>query len=150
MKLFQLAALAAIGGALSGCASMVEGTTQNIAVTTVPVEGAKCVLTSSEGTYYVTTPGNTVVHKTKNSLNVVCRKDGFVDATKIVPSHFNGATVGNVLAGGIVGLAVDAATGANFNYPDKVDLPMTTVGESSAEALPATVPPPEVGSKPSS
>jgi uncharacterized protein YceK len=68
MKLNIVAAIAALGVALSGCASIVEGTTQSIAVTSPPTDGAKCVLKSSEGTYYVTTPGNATVHKTKNDL----------------------------------------------------------------------------------
>jgi len=51
MKIGTIAAIAALGAALSGCASIVEGTTQSIAITSPPTDGAKCVLTSSEGTY---------------------------------------------------------------------------------------------------
>src|SRR6476646_8876548 len=109
MKLKVIAALAALGAALSGCASIVEGTTQSIAITSPPTDGAKCVMTSSEGTYYVTTPGNATVHKTKNDLDVVCKKDGYKDAHTTIPSHFNGATAGNIIAGGVIGIGIDAA-----------------------------------------
>ncbi|HTP76097.1 MAG TPA: hypothetical protein VMJ73_03885 [Rhizomicrobium sp.] len=57
------------------------------------------------------------IPKTKNDLDVNCRWDGFKDAHATIPSHFNGATAGNILAGGIIGIGIDAATGANDNYP---------------------------------
>src|SRR5260221_12945167 len=123
MKMGTIAAVAALGVALSGCASIVEGTTQSIAVTSPPTDGAKCVLKSSEGTYYVTTPGNATVHKTKNDLDVECDKDGFQHASLKVPAKFGAATVGNVLAGGIIGIGVDAATGANYSYPTAISVP---------------------------
>jgi phosphoketolase len=103
------------------------------------VSGANCVLTSTEGTYYVTTPGNVTVHKTKNDLAVVCKRDGYEDAKTSVASHFNGATVGNVIAGGVIGIGIDAATGANYNYPDKFDVPMVAVA-MPAPMTPAAAP----------
>ena len=135
MRLIELAALAAAGAALSGCASIVEGTTQSVAVTTPPVSGASCTLANSEGTWYLTSPGNATVHKTKNDLKVFCTKAGYQDATTVVPPHFNGATLGNVIAGGVIGIGIDAATGANFNYPENIADPMTPV--ATAESAPA-------------
>jgi phosphoketolase len=142
MKLGTLAAISAFGAALSGCASIVEGTTQSIAVTTPPADGAKCVLTSSEGTYYVTTPGNVTVHKTKNDLDVSCRRDGFKDAHATIPSHFNGATAGNILAGGVIGLGIDAATGANYNYPTEYAITMMPAEAAPMNSMPAPATPP--------
>jgi phosphoketolase len=151
MKIIHLAAIAAMGAALSGCASIVEGTTQSLAVTTSPIEGAKCVLTSSEGTYFVTTPGNAIVHKTKNDLNVVCKHDGFADGTKAVTPHFVGTTAGNIIAGGLVGIAVDAATGADFAYPEEIHIDMQSLKPvvPAAEATPPTTVAPDKIAKPS-
>jgi phosphoketolase len=142
MKLATLAALAALGAILSGCASIVEGTTQSIAVTSPPTDGAKCVLTSSEGTYYLATPGNTTVHKTKNDLDVICKKDGFKDAHATIPSHFNGATAGNILAGGVIGIGIDAATGANYNYPTEFAVTMVPSESAPIASLPPPATPP--------
>src|SRR6516162_6027082 len=111
MKLASLAAVAALGVAVSGCASIVEGTTQSVAITTSPQDGAKCTLTNSEGIWYVTTPGNAQVHKTKNNLDVVCTRAGFRDGHRTIEPSFNAVTVGNLVAGGIVGIGIDAATG---------------------------------------
>jgi hypothetical protein len=140
MKLEMIAAVAALGAALSGCASIVEGTTQSIAVTSPPADGAKCVLKSSEGTYYVTTPGNATVHKTKNDLDVNCTKVGFKDAHTTIPSHFNGATAGNILAGGVIGLGIDAATGANYNYPTEYAVTMVPNDPAPAASEPSVAP----------
>jgi phosphoketolase len=150
MKFIAIAALAALGAALSGCASIVEGTTQSIALTSPPTDGAKCVMTSSEGTYYVTTPGNATVHKTKNDLDVVCRKDGFKDAHTTIPSHFNGATAGNILAGGVIGIGIDAATGANYNYPTEFAVTMVPTDAPIASLPPPAVPPTTAVAKPAS
>ena len=79
MKLASLAALAALGIALSGCATIIKGTTQSIAVTTPPVEGATCTLTSKEGSWTVVTPGVAKVHKTKDDIQARCVKPGYQD-----------------------------------------------------------------------
>ena len=103
-----------------------------------PAAGAHCSLVNTEGTWYLDTPGNATVHKTKNDLVVTCTKDGFKEASVKITPHFNGATVGNVLAGGIIGIGIDAATGANYNYPENVVVPMAS---ADAAAAPAAAPP---------
>jgi hypothetical protein len=47
-------------------------------------------------------------------------------------AKFNGTTAGNVLAGGVIGLGVDAASGANFYYetPIMVELTPAPVAEN--------------------
>jgi hypothetical protein len=134
MKYHALAAIAAMGVAVSGCATIIKGTTQSVSVSTDPVEGARCELTSSEGTWYITTPGSVVVHKTKNDLKVVCTKDGYQEATATIPSSFNGATAGNIIAGGLIGVGIDAASGANYEYPPSTHIPMTRVGATEPDA----------------
>jgi hypothetical protein len=151
--------VAALGVAVSGCASIVEGTTQSIAITTTPQPGAKCTLKNSEGTWFVTTPGNAQVHKTKHDLAVDCTLAGFKNGHSTVAPHFNGATVGNVIAGGIIGIGIDAATGANYNYPTSVNVamdpenvaPVAPPASASAPATvtaPATVSAPQASAKP--
>ena len=135
MGRFSIAVLA-IGLMLPGCATIIKGTKEAIAVTTPPTTGAKCMLKNSEGVWYLTTPGNAVVQKTKNQLHVTCKKEGFEDASKIIEPDFNGVTFGNVIAGGLIGVGVDAASGANYQYPQAIEVPMTQVGGAD-EAAPA-------------
>jgi hypothetical protein len=124
MKLKACAAIAAIGVALSGCATVVDGSTQSVSVSTAPVQGAACTLTNSEGTWFVTSPGNAVVHKTKNDLAVTCKKDGFQSGSQVAVSKFGGATFGNIVLGGGIGAVVDAASGANYYYDSPLVVPL--------------------------
>ena len=143
-KIITAAALAALGVAVSGCATLVEGTTQSIAVTTMPRDGANCTLTSSEGTYYVTTPGNAIVHKTKNDIAVNCTHEGYQDAHVVVSPHFNYVTFGNAIVGGLAGIVIDAATGSDFNFPSAVNVTLVPVSGATpapqAAADPAAKP----------
>lgn len=39
-------------------------------------------------------------------------------------SNYNSASLGNVIAGGLIGAGVDAADGASYSYPDSVTVAM--------------------------
>ena len=126
MKIHKFATAVAVlcASGLAGCATIVQGTTELVSVTTTPEQGAQCSLKNSEGTWFVTTPGSTTVHKTKNDLTVSCKKDGYPGGEMLATARFGGTTVGNVIAGGAIGIVVDAASGANYYYdsPITVDL----------------------------
>lgn len=108
-------------GLLSACATIVAGTSQTVTVSTTP-PGASCTLDRiGERVGAISpTPGSVRVDKSKNDLSVTCSKEGFQTATVGHSSNFNGATFGNILVGGVIGVVVDAASGANFNYPPDV------------------------------
>jgi hypothetical protein len=140
MKFYHSAAILAVGFALSGCATIVEGTTQSLSVNTIPADGAKCTLTNSQGTWYVTTPGSVTVHKTKTDLDVTCIKQGFQPGHLMAVSHFGATTAANVIAGGIVGIGVDAASGANYHYDNPISVPLGAPDPAAAAQTPATPP----------
>ncbi len=100
------------------------GVTQSVVVTTPPAEGAHCVLTSPSGTYYVVTPGNANIQKSRDPLDVVCDKDGFQHAVQKIQPHLGMPNAAAMLAGGIVQLGLDAATGAIYTYPTNIVVPM--------------------------
>lgn len=141
----RVAGLIALVIALSGCATIVKGTTQSISIKTPPVDGAKCTLVNSEGTWFLTSPGTVTVHKTKNDLKVDCVMEGYESATATIAPTFNKTTFANVIAGGLVGVAVDAASGANYEYPPVYEVPMTQVAPAAA-AVPAEAVKPANGS----
>jgi hypothetical protein len=139
MNRIYVAAVLAAGAALSGCATIIQGTTQSVSVATAPEQGAQCTLKNSEGTWYVTTPGTTTVHKTKNDMTVDCTKAGFSDGHTVAASHFGGTTAANVIAGGIIGIGIDAASGANYYYDSPINV---TLGQSEPAPAPQPSPPP--------
>lgn len=106
---------------LGGCATVVSGTTQNIGVNTDP-EGADCQFTR-KGVLVGRvnpTPGTMQVGKDYESVSVLCHKEGFDDTTGLIGSEFQAMTFGNILLGGVIGVVVDAASGAMMKYPESV------------------------------
>lgn len=114
-----------------GCASIVGGVNQSISVQTEgtagPVVGATCKLENKEGTWFVTTPGSTTVHRSGGDLAVNCDKETYPTATTAAASGFKALALGNVLFGGLIGIGVDLATGAAWDYPELITVLM---GES--------------------
>jgi hypothetical protein len=106
---------------LSGCATIFEGTSQSVAISTEPA-GADCTVdrAGSRIGQVNPTPGSIHVDKSKNDLTVSCKRAGYLTATMAQSPKFQGTTFGNILLGGLVGVAVDAASGANFEYPNDV------------------------------
>ncbi len=110
---------------LSGCATIVSGTTQSVSVTTAPVTGAMCSLTNPEGTWYLPmTPSSVVIHKSASYLNIDCQKAGYYDGYARVKSHLRPMILGNAIVGGAIGVGVDAFDGAAFSYPTNIQVPM--------------------------
>jgi hypothetical protein len=118
--LWRLIALAGALG-LGACASIVEGTSQNVTVTTDPA-GAICKL-SRDGTELAVvnpTPGSVRIGKSKDDVSIRCEKAGHQSGFAGLGSEFQGMTFGNLIFGGIVGVAIDAGSGAMHVYPETV------------------------------
>jgi hypothetical protein len=112
----RIIAIAGMALAVTGCATVIAGTSQDIRIVSDP-PGSECRVTRDEvALAVVTTPGTVNVPRSKRDITTVCRKEGLADTTATIPSTLHGGTVGNVIAGGIIGVAVDAASGANNEY----------------------------------
>jgi hypothetical protein len=138
MPLLHRAAVVAIAAAsLSGCATWLDGTHQNIAISTPPTQGAYCVLTRPGGRFVVTTPGVLHLDKASGDLAIHCSRPGFADADGTIPSEFQGTVLGNLVFG-VVPAAVDVADGATHAYPGDFALPMTPLGAARSYAQPVS------------
>lgn len=113
--------------ALSGCASIVSGTNQSVTVDTPGCAAALCKLTNDKGAWAVTTPGSVVVHRAYGPLSIVCAKEGYPSAATTVASATKGMAFGNLLFGGVIGAGVDMGTGAAYDYPTAIMVPMTCI-----------------------
>ena len=113
---------------ITGCASITGSRNQPISVTTThegkPIPGAYCTLVNSKGTFYVNTPGSVVILKSYGDMSASCKKDESHVGVSNFQSSAEGATFGNILAGGLIGYAVDAGTGAGFSYPPTLNIEM--------------------------
>ncbi len=110
---------------LPGCATVVSGANQVVSVSTSP-PGATCSI--DRGGALVgsvpSTPGVLPIGKSGRDLTVTCTKPGYQTARTVSASSFNGWTFGNLVVGGLIGVAIDASTGANFDYPPLIDVAM--------------------------
>ena len=107
----------------AGCATVTTGTEQNITlVTEKNVTGAKCELTDAKSKkwYVASTPGSANVHRGDGPMSVICEKSGYRTANLMVDETLAGATLGNILIGGGVGILVDAVSGSAQRYPDQI------------------------------
>ncbi len=126
----------AILAALTGCASITGSKMQSVSVDATgdigAVAGATCTLSNDEGKWFVTTPGSVVVHKSTADLSIDCIvKNGFAGNTVAI-SRANMAIWGNLIFGGIPGYVIDRYSGAGFNYPVNVSVPMRRTGPAAA------------------
>ena len=112
----------------AGCASITKGTNQAVAIDTPGAPGATCTLASEGiGSKVVKTPTSLVLDKSQHNIAVSCKKECFQDAVGIIPSHTEAMTAGNVVVGGVVGLSVDAASGAMNKYNDNNQFAMIPI-----------------------
>jgi hypothetical protein len=140
MKIITIAALAALSAALSGCGTIIQGTHEDIAVSTTP-DGAQCDLTR-KGEHLATinaTPSKVTVRKTKDDILLTCNKVGYQNSSQYLHSGMAAGTFGNIIAGGVVGWGIDSATGADNEYPDAVNVQLVPV---SVGQIPQVTAPP--------
>jgi hypothetical protein len=138
-------AIAALCGTLCillcSCSTIVKGTKQEVSVATPGVQGATCTLTSPAiGTRTVLTPGNIVLPKSKHNVSVACVKQCYTDGVGVLASETEIMTAGNVVFGGLIGLGVDAASGAMNKYEPGVDIAMTPIPSCRAPKKGSGVP----------
>ncbi len=107
----------------SGCSTISgSGTSQALSVQTLAsdggeVDGALCDMTNDEGTWFVVTPGSTVIHRSNKDLQVVCKKAGVDVGSANVVSRTKGNMYGNILFGGGIGAVIDHNNGSAYEYP---------------------------------
>jgi hypothetical protein len=110
---------------LAGCSTIIEGTSQKIAITTSP-PGSHCSLRRDGETIATLfqTPGEVTVDKTKDDILLNCAAAGYEPTSQYLHSGIATGTYGNIIAGGLVGWGVDSMTGADNEYPTAVNLTM--------------------------
>ena len=116
---------------LSGCATIVTGPRQKVPVDSIP-SGA---MAKVDGGMTASTP--TVFNlERKKDHTIQISKEGYRTANIILKQTMNGATCGNALVGGIIGIGVDACTGAMFKLvPEKVNVTLQKADEPASTEI---------------
>ena len=119
---------------LAGCATITTGSSQNVTLVTEP-GGAACVFSRGGEIMGVInpTPGTLMLTKGHGDIRVRCSKEGFVDSSGVVGAKFQKMTFGNILFGGIIGIVVDAASGATGEYEPQITITLVPAQFGSVE-----------------
>jgi PEGA domain len=127
-----------------GCASVTRGTTENISIATTPT-GATAEITGLEIPTACVAPC-VVQAKRSADITVTVSKEGYepqtIPLTKEIPGSGAAGFAGNIQAGGLIGMGVDAATGAAQDHkPNPVIVtlkPVAPVAPRAARPRPPT------------
>jgi PEGA domain len=147
----------ALATACGGCASITRGTTDQVQIQSEP-PGAEVRTSMNQ----VCTTPCTLQFNRKDEFTVTASKPGYNAAEMDVHTRVAGGGAagfaGNVLIGGVIGMAVDAADGATLeHYPNPVMLNLVPLRKGQAPrvikqepALPTPSPPPPADGPPQS
>ena len=112
-KFMYFLMIGVFGFIVSGCATIVHGTTTRVMLDSEP-QGATAVV----GNQTVTTPGS-VVLRNSDAGQVVFKKEGYKETGYYFSKVMSGWVWGNVALGGIIGLAVDMMSGGAYKVEPK-------------------------------
>lgn len=108
---------------LSGCATITTGSSQTLTLDTQP-PGAACIFRREGAVIGAVnpTPGSIAVDKSYRDIEIRCNKPGHLEASGRIGSSFQAMTFGNILFGGLIGLVVDASSGASAQYEPAITI----------------------------
>ncbi len=123
----RIAVLLALALSVVACATITKGTTQIVAINTPGAPGAACIVSTPAGPQQVMTPGTLMLAKGSNSLPVRCTKACYQEGVGVLASSVEVMSAGNLIVGGVVGIGVDAVSGAMHKYPDEISVMMIPI-----------------------
>jgi len=124
-----LVALIVSALALSACASIMHGTSQDVGISSTPTSASVTVDNATQGT----TPFVAKLSRKDNHI-IHIAADGFQSADLTLTRSTSGWVWGNLLFGGIIGLAVDAITGGLYKLsPEQLS---ATLAKQTASVAP--------------
>ncbi len=120
--------------ALSSCGSITRGTTENVTITAIP-EDAK--ISTSTGQYCPRSPCTLEV-KRKTEFTAFAEKEGYEKGSLEIKTKIGGGGAagfaGNVIVGGVIGMGVDAVTGAALDhYPNPAHIDLNRLAQLPAK-----------------
>ncbi len=112
---------------LTACSTMLEGSTQEVTITTPGAEGARCKVVNSYFRYTINPPRTFMLERTSEPYRITCMAPGNRIKTIVIPAGYEDTAFLNASNGVIPGTAVDAASGALFAYPENIIVDFTNM-----------------------
>jgi hypothetical protein len=110
---------------LSGCASFLNEDTQKVTVRLMcknRTVKATCYAENDVGRWSFTAPASFVVSNSSSSLEITCKAPSTQRFTVSAMPMPTWAMAGNLLAGGVIGAAVDIFNDTGLKYPENIDI----------------------------
>ena len=120
--------------AVSGCATILTGTDQDILVTSSPTS-ANVTIKANNGmeVFNGVTPA-TVTLARKREYAVTISLEGYKSVTLPINQSFQALYLGNIICGGLIGLVIDAVNGAMWKLePEMVSVSLSTAMTETGE-----------------
>ncbi len=116
MKKYFLPLMLGIVVLLSGCATIIHGSKQTVGIASNPTKATVTV----DGQEFGQTPVNASLSRKDNHI-VVINLEGYSPYETTLTRKVDGWIAGNIVIGGLIGLAVDAITGGMYKLtPDQI------------------------------
>ncbi|MBI3292709.1 MAG: hypothetical protein HYZ73_07890 [Elusimicrobia bacterium] len=117
-----------VAALLSGCASIIHGSRQDVRVTSVPSGAVVRVNLNNQAT---TTPGVLTLNRKEIGYVLTFEKQGYKPVEVSLRRTVDGWLFGNILFGGLVGIVIDFASGSAYKLtPDEVSTVLTQMNVS--------------------
>lgn len=110
---------------LTGCASIVSEDTQEVNVQLMCGSrnlNAHCVAENKKGQWRFQAPGKVLVKNDMSDLSLTCKVNYMSSFTVYAPSLPSWGMAGNIVAGGLVGAAVDLYNNTALKYPENINI----------------------------
>ena len=135
-----VSAASALVLATTGCASIVNDSTQPMKIETKTqagdmVSGAECRISNDYGAITTRSGDTAQVRRSSKDMDITCRHPANPEAVGRAISRANAGLAGNIIFGGGIGAIIDHNKGTAYTYPTWVQLVFgkTFVFDRSAE-----------------
>jgi hypothetical protein len=126
---------------LSGCATMGNGSTQSLTITTVndkTPEKTTCNITNEEGSWQTTgSNATTIIHRDGNTMMIKCDNPYQKGLSMPEPTFSRKYVQFDLFFTSVIGVLVDAGTNAFYSYPSTVIIGM--IDKSGVIMLPPKI-----------
>lgn len=140
MSLARSAMACAVVTICTGCASVVNDTTQPMKIETrnsagTFVTGADCKVSNDYGSISIKSGDTAQVRRSSKDMDITCKDPANPDAVGRAISRANAGLAGNIIFGGGIGAIIDHNKGTAYTYPTWVQLEFgkTLVFDRSSE-----------------
>jgi hypothetical protein len=124
-NVFKYLFLATVAALLGGCATLMDEDTQEVNLRFMCAEKnivATCLLQNSKGRWTISTPGKATVLNDNSALEITCKAPFIPSFTVSALPMPSTSMLGNLLAGGVIGAAVDVYNNTGMKYPENIDI----------------------------